>query len=376
MTSTLVVCPSCGAENLGTRFCESCGTPAPASAPLQPAAVEVPALPVSPGAAPIDRGALHEVALRTLAVGPVATVFLPAIAGSILVLLGGLEESWYYDGFATTGPYLFQAAVGLAWPLTVILATLTAAAGVVAGLTSDKLVPVKAGAITLAVIGSGLVALSTTGWAIGGAAVASAWILLAGLRGWSYWVLLVPVATAIIASIAISTQGVHLLVVAFIVGVLAAATAAGVVLLGRYLSAAHARQPPKPPPAPRPATPPPPVYATGQVMTGQVMTVQMPDGQIVPVATGAVQGYAPGYASGYVVAPQRTNGFAIAALVLGLLSGTILPIIFGHVALSQIRRTGERGAGMATVGLIFGYLWTAAVIIYLIWVYSTVARFF
>jgi hypothetical protein len=50
----------------------------------------------------------------------------------------------------------------------------------------------------------------------------------------------------------------------------------------------------------------------------------------------------------------RTNSFAIVALVLGLILPP-LAVPFGHVARSQIRRTGERGGGMALAGLILGY---------------------
>src|SRR4051794_8538705 len=38
-----LLCPSCGAENLGTRFCESCSAPAPT--PSGPAAAEMIVLP-------------------------------------------------------------------------------------------------------------------------------------------------------------------------------------------------------------------------------------------------------------------------------------------------------------------------------------------
>ncbi|PCC26459.1 DUF4190 domain-containing protein [Glutamicibacter sp. BW78] len=55
------------------------------------------------------------------------------------------------------------------------------------------------------------------------------------------------------------------------------------------------------------------------------------------------------------VLPQ-TNLFAILALVLGIFTG-ILGIIFGHIARSQIRQTGEGGAGLALSGLIIGYVW-------------------
>ena len=42
------------------------------------------------------------------------------------------------------------------------------------------------------------------------------------------------------------------------------------------------------------------------------------------------------------------------ALVLGPLA--ILAIVFGHIARGQVRRTGEGGHGMATIGLILGYM--------------------
>ena len=57
----------------------------------------------------------------------------------------------------------------------------------------------------------------------------------------------------------------------------------------------------------------------------------------------------------YQPAP-RTNGFAIASLICSLVCINILGIIFGHVAISQINKTGEGGKGLATAGLILGYL--------------------
>lgn len=60
--------------------------------------------------------------------------------------------------------------------------------------------------------------------------------------------------------------------------------------------------------------------------------------------------------------PTKTNTLAVLALVFGIL-GSLLGIIFGHIALGQIRRTGESGQGLAVVGLVFGYLWIAALVI-------------
>ncbi|RFA08831.1 hypothetical protein B7R54_06025 [Subtercola boreus] len=59
---------------------------------------------------------------------------------------------------------------------------------------------------------------------------------------------------------------------------------------------------------------------------------------------------------------QRTNTLAIIALVLGL-TIPIGGIVTGHIALAQIRRTGEAGRGLALAGLIIGYAYTALVIL-------------
>ena len=53
----------------------------------------------------------------------------------------------------------------------------------------------------------------------------------------------------------------------------------------------------------------------------------------------------------------RTNTLAIVALVLGL-TVSIGGIICGHIALAQIKRTGEAGHGLALAGLVLGYVIT------------------
>ena len=69
----------------------------------------------------------------------------------------------------------------------------------------------------------------------------------------------------------------------------------------------------------------------------------------------------------YYPAPvPTTNGLAITSLVLGIVwlsgLGSLLAVIFGHVARGQIRRTGQRGKGLATAGLILGYLGVAVIV--------------
>lgn len=61
----------------------------------------------------------------------------------------------------------------------------------------------------------------------------------------------------------------------------------------------------------------------------------------------------------------QTNGLAVLALIFGLVLG-LVAIPLGHVALSQIRRTGESGRGMAIAGLILGYLSLAVVLAYVV----------
>lgn len=55
--------------------------------------------------------------------------------------------------------------------------------------------------------------------------------------------------------------------------------------------------------------------------------------------------------------PRPTNGMAIASLVCAFLFAP-LGIIFGHISLSQIRKTGEDGHGLAIAGLVISYLIT------------------
>jgi hypothetical protein len=69
--------------------------------------------------------------------------------------------------------------------------------------------------------------------------------------------------------------------------------------------------------------------------------------------TAVPYGYAP---------PARTNGMAIASLVLGIVwlygVGSILALIFGYNAKKQIEQSGgsQTGRGMATAGIVLGWI--------------------
>ena len=102
-------------------------------------------------------------------------------------------------------------------------------------------------------------------------------------------------------------------------------------------------------PAPPPAAPlpPPPYQATYQA------PYQAP--------------YQPTYP---VVAPRATNGMAIAAMVLGILwlywVGSILALIFGYIALNQIKQRHESGRGMAIAGVVLGWIGVGTLVIVII----------
>jgi peptidyl-prolyl cis-trans isomerase B (cyclophilin B) len=75
--------------------------------------------------------------------------------------------------------------------------------------------------------------------------------------------------------------------------------------------------------------------------------------------------YPPQYDPYGYARPRPTNGMAIASLICAFLFAP-LGIIFGHISLSQIKRTGEDGHGLAIAGLVISYLVTIASIFVLI----------
>jgi len=76
------------------------------------------------------------------------------------------------------------------------------------------------------------------------------------------------------------------------------------------------------------------------------------------------------YGQAYPVAP-RTNGMAIGALVGSIAGaslcgiGAIIGTVLGHIALRQIKQSGEQGRGMAIAGIVIGYTMAALFLIYL-----------
>lgn len=65
---------------------------------------------------------------------------------------------------------------------------------------------------------------------------------------------------------------------------------------------------------------------------------------------------APAYNPYAVTNAPATNVLAIVSLITSIIGLSIVGIITGHVALGQIRRTGETGHGIALAGTIIGYV--------------------
>ncbi|GGF40137.1 DUF4190 domain-containing protein [Subtercola lobariae] len=100
---------------------------------------------------------------------------------------------------------------------------------------------------------------------------------------------------------------------------------------------------------------------------------QYPPAQYSPAQYPPAQYASPAqYAPNPYPAAAATNVFAIVALVLAFVV-PIGAIVVGHIALSQIKRTGEQGRGIALAGTIIGYAFTIlailAVLAYVVFIF-------
>jgi hypothetical protein len=90
-----------------------------------------------------------------------------------------------------------------------------------------------------------------------------------------------------------------------------------------------------------------------------------PPGVAAPLPYGLPQGSPYGYT--YAPPASKTNGLAIASLVCGIVNvyfiTSILAIIFGFVALNQIKASGgqQGGRGLAVAGIICAFSWIGLV---------------
>lgn len=68
----------------------------------------------------------------------------------------------------------------------------------------------------------------------------------------------------------------------------------------------------------------------------------------------------------------HTNTFALVAVILAFIQ-PIAGIVFGHMALSQIKRNGDAGRGLALTGLVLGYVYIAFIVLFVIFYVSMIA---
>ena len=130
---------------------------------------------------------------------------------------------------------------------------------------------------------------------------------------------------------------------------------------------------PVPPPAA--AQPPPPAYPPAPPAPVYPPAAAYPQAAYPPPAPGA---YPPPIPGGYAPARPKTNPLALTSMITGIAGVTIgfclwffpvlpiLAIVFGHIGLSQIRRQGTSGRGMAIAGLVTGYIGLALALILLL----------
>jgi hypothetical protein len=128
------------------------------------------------------------------------------------------------------------------------------------------------------------------------------------------------------------------------------------------------------PPAQDPSQWPPPAPGTQwqqqtpqpQYYGGQSQYGQYPQYPQYPQYGGGYAGYA-GYQT-----PAKTNGMAIASLVLSLVwlcgIGSILAVVFGYMGKKQIDRSGgaETGRGIAIAGIVIGWIGVAFLALFIV----------
>ncbi|GAA0963364.1 DUF4190 domain-containing protein [Frigoribacterium faeni] len=82
------------------------------------------------------------------------------------------------------------------------------------------------------------------------------------------------------------------------------------------------------------------------------------------------------YQGAYGQQNPKMNVLAIVSLVASILSSfffSIVAVVTGHIALRQIKRTGEQGRVLAIIGLVLGYLGLAGAIVIGIFVIAAIA---
>ncbi|GAA1254610.1 hypothetical protein GCM10009665_51550 [Kitasatospora nipponensis] len=88
-----------------------------------------------------------------------------------------------------------------------------------------------------------------------------------------------------------------------------------------------------------------------------------PAAEYPPAGPLGVEAYPPGFSGAGYPAPVQEpgkNGFAVAALVFGLIGGFVFGILFGVLGLNRAKKVG-RGKAMAWIGIVLSILWIAPI---------------
>ena len=115
-------------------------------------------------------------------------------------------------------------------------------------------------------------------------------------------------------------------------------------------------QPPQQPPYAQPAYQAPPA----------------PSYQAPGYPTQAYPGAMPTYGYAGMVPIAKTNGLSVASMIVSILGfvwvlpliGGLVGAIMGHIALGQIKQTGDKGRGMALAGVIVGWVGFAGTLLF------------
>ena len=131
------------------------------------------------------------------------------------------------------------------------------------------------------------------------------------------------------------------------------------------------------PTAPQPVPPPAPTPAPAAYPPPPAPGAPPPAGAYPsPPAPGAYP--PPGFPPPAYPVKPKANGLALTSMILGILGITvglcllffpvmpILAVVFGHIGLTQIRKTGAPGRGYAIAGLVTGYIGIAFAVLWLI----------
>jgi peptidyl-prolyl cis-trans isomerase B (cyclophilin B) len=331
MTTELAVdCTQCGAPNLGTKFCENCGAPVSANpavadaaataAPEEPV-VEAPVQPNVPvDAPPTPRATFGATPVRVFAL----LSFLLANAAPPLV-----EYAVYSaGGESLAGTNILSCILISLAGLFLLIAALAGRAGA-AGKTFGALFALAYVGIAIFLVFGGVRDFyGYTNSALLGLAyllLFLSWGLGRPFRGPGYFGLLILVLVVSAWDLVQLIPSLHF----NYVGYLAASIAvfAGSLWLTVGLSAVFEGKP-------RPSADKPSVPLTATTTNALAI-------------------------AGFVIVLV-----AIPSSLVLLYSGVfiVLSIVFGHIAIAQIRRTGQRGRGLAVATLIIGYVAIAALI--------------